>query len=54
MAMQIDGNVYYAGGNRFVNGDFDLGFMSWTAGDGTPLAEPYFQIVPEGGFNGGA
>lgn len=54
MAMQIDGNVYYAGGNRFVNGDFDLGFMSWTAGDGTPLAEPYFQIVPAGGFNGGA
>jgi hypothetical protein len=54
MAMQIDGNVYYAGGNRFANGDFDLGFMSWTAGDGSPLAEPYFQIVQAGGFNGGA
>lgn len=54
MAMSVDNKVYYAGGNRFVNGDFDLGFMSWTAGDGTPLSEPYFQVLPVGGYDSGA
>lgn len=54
MAMSVDNKVYYAGGNRFVNGDFDLGFMSWTAGDGTPLSEPYFHALPVGGYDGGA
>ena len=54
MPMQIDGKLLYAGANRVFNGDFDLGFMGWKAGDGNPLSEPYFQVVPVGGFDGGS
>ena len=53
-AFEIDGQLFYAGGNLFPNGQFDLGFTDWTSGIGKPLAEPQFQIVGDGGFNGGS
>ena len=53
-AFEVDGQIYYAGGNIFPNGGFDLGFTSWTNGAGQPLTEPQFQIVGDGGYNGGA
>ena len=53
-AFEIDGQLYYAGGNVFPNGGFDLGFTTWTNGNGKPLAEPQFQVVGDGGFHGGA
>ena len=52
-AFEIDGQLYYAGGNIFPNGDFDLGFTDWTSGTGQPLAEPQFQVVADGGYGGG-
>ena len=53
-AFEIDGQLYYAGGNMFPNGEFDLGFTDWTSGTGEPLAEPQFQVVADGGYRGGA
>jgi hypothetical protein len=52
-AFEIDGQILYAGGNLFVNGQFDLGFTSWTNGTAKPLAEPQFQVVGDGGYKGG-
>lgn len=52
-AFEVDGRLYYAGGNLFPNGEFDLGFTDWTSGAGKPLAEPQFQVVGDGGFGGG-
>ena len=52
-AIEIDGQLYYAGGNLFPNGDFDLGFTDWTSGTGQPLTEPQFQVVGDGGFGEG-
>ena len=52
-AFDIDGQIYYAGGNLFPNGEFDLGFTGWTNGTGKPLAEPQFQAVGDGGYGGG-
>lgn len=53
-AFEIDGQVFYAGGNMFPNGEFDLGFTNWTSGAGRPLAEPQFEVVGDGGYGGGA
>ena len=53
-AFEIDGQVLYAGGNLFPNGDFDLGFTGWINGAGKPLSEPQFQAVGDGGYQGGA
>ena len=52
-AFEIDGQLYYAGGNLFPNGDFDLAFTDWTSGTGEPLSEPDFQVVADGGYQGG-
>ena len=52
-AFEIDGQLYFAGGNMFPNGDFDLGFTDWTSGTGEPLKEPAFQVVADGGYQGG-
>lgn len=52
-SFEVDGQLYYAGGNMFPNGEFDLGFTTWTSGNGQPLTEPQFQIVGDGGFGGG-
>ena len=53
-AFEIDGQLFYAGGNLFPNGQFDLGFTNWTSGTGKPLAEPQFQVVNDGGYQEGA
>ena len=53
-AFEIDGQLFYAGGNLFPNGQFDLGFTSWTNGTGKALTEPQFQVVGDGGYQGGA
>ena len=52
-AFEIDGQLYYAGGNLFPGGGFDLGFTDWTNGTGAPLTEPQFQAVADGGFGEG-
>lgn len=52
--VEIDGKNLYVGGNMLLNSDFDLGFTGWTNGKGTALGEPQFQVVPDGGFGGGA
>lgn len=48
----LDGESRYIGGNIIVNGDFDMGFYGWTNGEGAPLGEPLFQVVPVGGIDG--
>ena len=48
-AVTADGVTKYLGGNIFVNGDFDLGVTGWTNGEGNPLGQPYFQVIPVGG-----
>lgn len=52
-AFEIDGQLFFAGGNLFTNGGFDLGFTDWTNGTGKPLSEPQFQVVGDGGYKGG-
>jgi len=52
--VEIDGQVYYAGGNMLANGEFDLGFTDWTNGQGNALTEPQFQVVGDGGYQGGS
>ncbi len=52
-AFEIDGQLFFAGGNMFPDGDFDLGFTGWTSGTGMPLAEPEFQVVGDGGYGEG-
>ena len=52
--VEVDGQVFYAGGNVLVNGEFDLGFTDWTNGQGNALTEPQFQVVGAGGYDGGA
>ena len=53
LVVTADGRQLYAGGNLFVNGDFDLGLTGWTSGTGQPLTQPYFQTVTAGGIGGG-
>lgn len=50
----VNGATKYVGGNVFVNGDFDLGLSSYTSGDGTPLAAPYFQVPAAGSMDDGS
>ncbi len=50
----VSGETKYLGGNQFVNGDFELGYADWTNGEGNNIAAPYFQVVSEGGIDGGA
>ena len=49
-----DGETRYVGGNLLTNGDFDLGTLNWTAGTGAEIGQPYFQVVPVGGIDGGS
>ncbi|MBR4130290.1 MAG: hypothetical protein IKU02_05110 [Bacteroidaceae bacterium] len=49
-AFEVGGEFLYAGGNMLPNGEFDLGFTGWTSGTGAPLAEPNFEVVPDGGY----
>ena len=49
-----ESKVMYLGGNQLVNGDFSFGTTDWTNGLGETIKAPYFQVVPEGGIDGGA
>ncbi len=54
-AVQTGGKLLYAGGNRFVDGDFDMGGIGWVDGTGTPVSQSaYFSVFPVGGSDGGA
>ena len=48
-----NGTTSYAGGDLIGNGDFNMGATGWTSATGSPLGQPYFQIVPVGGYGGG-
>ncbi len=52
-AIEVSENTMYIGGNLFINGSFDMGFLGWTNGLGEAPAAPYFQVVKAGGFDGG-
>ena len=51
---EMELKTMYLGGNRLINGDFELGTTDWTNGKGEPITAPYFQIVPEAGINNSA
>lgn len=51
-SITINGKEYYAGGNVFTNGDFDLGTTGWINGEGNPIGAPYFEVIPRGGSDG--
>ncbi|MBM6992486.1 MAG: hypothetical protein I3J02_04385 [Prevotella sp.] len=53
-AVNVDSTTYYIGGNLLVNGDFDLGMQGWTNGVGTTISQPYFEVFPVGGYDGGS
>jgi len=54
-AVAIGEQTKYLGGNIFTNGDFDFGFTGWLDGNGDQLTgQPYFQIIPVGGTDGGS
>lgn len=52
--VQMNGNDYYLGGNILPNGNFDLGTYGWTNGAGTAIDQPYFEVFPVGGYDGGS
>lgn len=43
-----------SGPNLIANPSFDQGFTAWLAGNGSELSEDNFEIVAEGGADGGA
>ena len=49
-----DGKTLYVGGNLLLNGDFNFGTEGWTSGTGAAIGQPYFQVVPVGGIDGGS
>ena len=53
-AIEIDGKTWYLGGNLLSNGHFDMGFQGWTNGTGAIPGQPWFQVVPVGGSDGGS
>ncbi len=53
-AVTVGGRTLYLGGNVVGNGDFNDGFDGWTAGDGSALTWPAFEVHPVGGIDGGA
>lgn len=54
-AVQAGGEVHYAGGNLFFDGEFNMGGLGWTDGVGTPVSESaMFSVFPVGGSDGGA
>ncbi|MBQ4621528.1 MAG: hypothetical protein IJB28_02635 [Bacteroidaceae bacterium] len=54
-AVQVNGQVRYAGGNLIPDGDFELGAAAWTDGKGAPVSQSaYFSVFPVGGVDGGA
>ena len=53
-AITVGESTKYMGGNMFVNGSFEMGVYLWTNGEGNPLEQPWFQVLPEGGNDGGS
>lgn len=53
-AIDVNGETKYLGGNMFLNGSFDMGFLGWKNGVGEEPAAPYFQVVKAGGYDGGS
>lgn len=49
----VDDKSMYLGGNRMLNGSFDMGLLGWTSGAGKQIEAPYFQVVKTGGIDGG-
>lgn len=50
-----DNGIYVVSGNNLIpNASFDDGFANWLAGDNTELSEDNFEIIAEGGADGGA
>ena len=47
-AIQTEKGLRYVGGNIVMNGDFQMGFTGWTNGEGQPIGQPWFQVVPKG------
>ena len=52
-SVELDGVTKYIGGNIFTNGNFDMGTFGWTNGKDEPLSQPWFQVVPIGGYDNG-
>ncbi|MBP5338501.1 MAG: hypothetical protein J6Z14_04240 [Prevotella sp.] len=52
-SVELDGVTKYIGGNIFVNGNFDMGCYGWLSGTNEPLGQPWFQVVPVGGYGNG-
>lgn len=52
-ALTVGGQPLYVGGDRLSNGDFNLGTQGWTSGTGETIGQPFFQVVPVGGPDGG-
>ena len=52
-SVELNGVTKYVGGNIFTNGNFDMGAFGWANGKGEPLAQPWFQVVPVGGYDNG-
>lgn len=49
-----DGIYVVAGDNLIPNSSFDEGFANWATGGNQELSDANFEIVPEGGADGGA
>lgn len=49
-----NGIYIVSGPNLIANPSFDQGFTAWLAGNGSELSEDNFEIVAEGGADGGA
>ena len=46
-AIQTDGGLRYVGGNLAMNGDFQMGLDGWTNGEGQPIGQPWFEVMPK-------
>ena len=49
-SVELNGVTKYIGGNIFTNGNFDMGTYGWTSGTGGTLEQPWFQVIPIGGY----
>lgn len=46
-AIETAGGVRYVGGNLVMNGDFQMGLDGWVNGEGQPLGQPWFEVMPK-------
>jgi len=47
-AIETTDGVRYVGGNLVLNGDFQMGLDGWVNGEGQPLGQPWFEVLPKG------